>query len=210
MMNWLLIVLAVVLLLCLFLGWKEGLWGSAVTFVTLLLFLFMMNMVLPTVIPNLDIKDEILLQSELNEEKDLDFIIEKLPAVIKDKTLQGYPTYKDVMQADEQLAYMISGKLMSFGVIIAMIITLLFALFVLRPIGALHDMLLKFPIVGKFDRMIGVVVGAMNAVIIMYMIFIGIAMYSGTEIGTMLYNMVYESELLTSLHENNLLIKLFY
>ena len=209
-MNWLMIIFAAVVLVCVVLGWKEGLWGSAVTFVTLLLFLLMMNIVLPTMIGNMNITDEVILESSLNEKKDLDYIIDLLPGQIKDKVLQGYPSYNDVMEADAELAYMISGKLMSFGVIIAMIITLLFALFVLRPIGALHDMLLKFPIVGKFDRMIGVVVGATNAVIIMHMIFIGIAMYSGTEIGAMLYNMVYQSELLTSLHENNLLIKLFY
>ena len=189
-MNLLLIIFVAILLVCMFLGWKEGLWGAGVTFVILLLFLFMMNMVLPSVIGNMDIKDESLLASDLNEEKDLDFLIGMLPKQIKEKILQGYPSYKDVMQADEELAYMISGKLKSFGLIIAMIITLLFALFIIRPISSLHDKLLKIPMIGKFDKMIGMGVGVLNAIVIVHMIFIGIAIYSSTEIGHMLYEMM--------------------
>ena len=209
-MNYLIIIFGIILLVCLFFGWKEGLWGSGVTFVILMFFLFMMNMVLPTMIGNMDIKDDFLLQSDLNEEKDLDFLIGMLPTPIQEKVLHGYSSYKEVMQSDEELAYMISGKLMSFGVIIAMIITLLFALFILRPIAALHDKILKIPLIGKLDKMIGMVVGAVNAGIIIHMIFIGIAIYSSTEIGMKLYDIVYQSELLTSLYENNLLIKLFF
>ena len=169
-MNWLLIVFALIVLLCLFFGWKEGLWGSGVTFVTLLLFLFMMNIVLPSVIGDLNIKDETLLESSLSKEKDLNYLIGLLPEQIEEKILQGYPSYNDVMQADEELAYMISGKLASFGVIIAMIVALLFALLVLKPIGALHDKLLKIPIIGKFDRVLGMMLGVVNAIVIIHMI----------------------------------------
>ena len=209
-MNWMLVGCAVILLLGLFFGAKEGIWDASVTLVTLLLFLFMMNLVLPPMIGDMDIKDEFLLESTLNEEKDVSYLISLLPDQVESKILHGYSSYNEVLAADQELASMIVGKLASFGVIIAMIIALLFALFVLRPIGAMYDFLSKFPILKRLDRVIGTVLGLINGMMIIYMIFIGVAMYASTEIGGIMRDLIYQSELLVSLYENNLIIKIFF
>ena len=115
-----------------------------------------------------------------------------------------------ILEVDQELASMIVGKLASFGVIIAMFIALLFALFVLRPIGAVYDFLSKFPILKKLDRVIGTVLGLVNGMMVIYMIFIGIAMYASTEIGGCMREMIFQSELLVSIYENNLIIEIFF
>ena len=96
-MNWLLIALIVILLLNMFFGIKNGFWNAAVTLVTLLLIMFAMNMALPSYIGSMNIKDEALLESSLNEEKDLNYLIGLLPDGLEMKLLQGYSSYDEMM-----------------------------------------------------------------------------------------------------------------
>ena len=209
-MNWLLMGFVLIVLINLFFGFKNGLWNATVTLVTLLLIMFMMNMIMPSIITNMNIKDESILESTLSEEKDLDYLIGFLPQQIQTKILQGYSSYDEVMENDEQLAYMISGKLASFGVIIAMFVGLIVGLFVLRPISAIHDYLLKIPFVKHFDKVLGMGVGFINAMIMIYMCCIGILIYSSTTAGACLYKMIYQSNILKLLYENNFLLKMFF
>ena len=209
-MNWLLIGLIVLLLVNVFFGFKNGLWNAVTTFVTLLLLLFMMNLVLPSFIGSMNIQDEMLLETTLNEEKDLNYLMGLLPDQIEGKLLCGYASYDEVMAADPELANMIAGKLASFGVIIAMLIALVFALFVLRPIGALHDKLIKIPVIKKLDKIIGMGIAFVDGMIMIYMVFIGIIIYSTTKYGVILHDMIYQSEILTMLYENNLILKILF
>ena len=208
-MIWIIIVFLIIILINIIFGFKNGVWGETVVFVVLLLFLFMMNIVLPTFMGDLDVNHELLLESTLNEEKDPGYIISLFPDGIEKKILCGYSSYDELRENDFELAINIVNTISSVGVILFALIALLFGLFVLRPIGALHDMLLKVPIVSKFDKFIGIIIGLINSVIIFHMAFIGVAMYSNTKFGSIIYDMIYQSDLLINLYENNMLIKIF-
>ena len=199
-MNYLLIGMIVLLVLNIFLGAKNGLWNATVTFITLLLFVFAMNFLLPTYIQE-DNAEESILESELNREKSMSDVIGILPDKVQEHLLQGYSSYDEMKSVDLELALRIEATLFSVGVIVVAIVALLFALFVLRPIGNMYDFVSKFPILKQFDRVIGMIIGAVNGIFMIYMILILIAAFSATKIGMPLYNMVQESEILMKMYQ---------
>lgn len=208
-MNYLLIGMIVLLVLNIFLGAKNGLWNATVTFITLLLFVFAMNFLLPTYIQE-DNAEESILESELNREKSMSDVIGILPDKVQEHLLQGYSSYDEMKSVDPELALRIEATLFSVGVIVLAIVALLFALFVLRPIGNMYDFVSKFPILKQFDRVIGMIIGAVNGIFMIYMILILIAAFSATKIGMPLYNMVQESEILMKMYQNNIVLKIFF
>lgn len=208
-MNYLLIGMIVLLVLNIFLGAKNGLWNATVTFITLLLFVFAMNFLLPTYIQE-DNAEESILESELNREKSMSDVIGILPDKVQEHLLQGYSSYDEMKSVDLELALRIEATLFSVGVIVVAIVALLFALFVLRPIGNMYDFVSKFPILKQFDRVIGMIIGAVNGIFMIYMILILIAAFSATKIGMPLYNMVQESEILMKMYQNNIVLKIFF
>lgn len=208
-MNYLLIGMIVLLVLNIFFGAKNGLWNATVTFITLLLFVFAMNFLLPTYIQE-DNAEESILESELNREKSMSDVIGILPDKVQEHLLQGYSSYDEMKSVDLELALRIEATLFSVGVIVVAIVALLFALFVLRPIGNMYDFVSKFPILKQFDRVIGMIIGAVNGIFMIYMILILIAAFSATKIGMPLYNMVQESEILMKMYQNNIVLKIFF
>ena len=209
-MNWLIIIFAAVLLINIFFGAKNGLWNAGVTFVTLMLILFLMSVAMPSFIGDLNSNDEMLLNSSLNDEKDFGYFLGLFPDKLEEKILQGYPSYEELKKSDFDLSVRMELIFLSFGVISMALIALLFGLFVLRPLSACHDKLMNISVMKKLDKVIGVLFGIVNGVIIVNMLLVVIMLYSSTEFGLKLYEMIFQSDILMYLYKNNLLFKIVF
>ena len=88
--------------------------------------------------------------------------------------------------------------------VIAFLVTLAVVhLIVLLLLKAL-DMIAHFPILNTFNRLGGLIIGGIEGILAIWLIFLIISMLSGTRIGITLLGMINESPLLKPLYNNNL------
>lgn len=66
----------------------------------------------------------------------------------------------------------------------------------------------KIPILSGVNRFLGLFAGIINGLLIVWVAFYFIALCSSSELGTALVSYIYESEFLTALYENNLVLTL--
>lgn len=64
----------------------------------------------------------------------------------------------------------------------------------------------KLPIIGSFDKILGIIIGAMKGLLYCWIVLTIITVLALTGTNTSYIELVYESELLTWLYENNLLL----
>lgn len=73
-------------------------------------------------------------------------------------------------------------------------------------ISKMLDIVSKIPILNGTNRFLGLFAGAVNGVVVIWILFYLIALCSSSDIGTALISYIYESKFLTVLYENNLIL----
>lgn len=106
-----------------------------------------------------------------------------------------------------------NGYLISFFAniilnILAFIVTLLVVQLVLRTGIAALDLFSRLPLLNLLNHLGGLAVGALQGLFAVWMIFLVLSLFSATETGMMLMNMVDESALLQPMYESNLFLKI--
>lgn len=80
-------------------------------------------------------------------------------------------------------------------------------LIALRVLCALLDIISKLPIINQINKLSGLFVGALQGVIIVWLLFVLLTAFSGNEIGKKAFVMINESEFLSFIYNNNLILK---
>lgn len=91
--------------------------------------------------------------------------------------------------------------------IVAFLVTFVFALLIVRALAEAINILGDFPVIGVFDHIGGVIIGICVAVLVVWLGFLVLTLMYSTEIGQMCFRMIEESDALTYLYENNILLK---
>ena len=92
--------------------------------------------------------------------------------------------------------------------ILAFVVTLLVVQLVLWTGITALDLFSRLPVLNFINHVGGLAVGALQGLFVVWMIFLIISLFSATELGMMLMNMVNESVLLQPMYESNMFLKI--
>jgi hypothetical protein len=88
--------------------------------------------------------------------------------------------------------------------IVVFIVTKIILTIIEKILGFIH----KLPLIGDADALLGVIAGAIKALVITWVVMAVVALLSTTEYGGIIVAMIYESIPLAWLYENNLILNL--
>lgn len=90
---------------------------------------------------------------------------------------------------------------------LSFIITYIIVIIVLRALCVVLDIISKLPILHQINKLSGLVVGVLQGVILVWLLFVLLTAITGTEIGQQAFAMINESPALSYIYNNNLLLK---
>ena len=235
-MNWLLLVAVAIIGIFAFIGWKVGFIKSIFSLISTIAVIIITILVSPIVTNMLKSNEKISegIQAKLEQVIDLSGIAEtlseeeendplafieslELPASIKD-------TIKDSLantmkEKKEVAADFVGDKLDSLEQYICELFTDIilnalgfFITFILAAVGMavlcfVLDLLSKLPVLHQINTLAGGAIGALEGLVILWIVFIVITMLGSTEFGQDCLTMIGESKILSFLYDSNVLSK---
>lgn len=92
--------------------------------------------------------------------------------------------------------------------IVAFIVTLVVVQLIIWTIMTALNIFSRLPIIHLINQLGGLIVGMLQGLFAVWMLFLVIAIFSGTEIGMMLMNMIVQSPILKPVYESNMFLKI--
>lgn len=235
-MNWLLIFALAIIGIFAFIGWRVGFVKSVFSLVSTIAVIIITILVSPIVTNMLKSNEKIsgAIESKLEqvidlsgmaenlsseEEKDPLAFIEglQLPASIKETIKESLT--ETMEEKKEAAADFVGDKLNSLekyicGLLTNIILNALgfFVTFILAAVGIavlcfVLDLLSKLPVLHQINTIAGVAAGALEGLVILWIIFIVITMLGSTGFGQNCLTMINESKILNFLYDSNILSK---
>ena len=236
-MNWLLILALAIIGIGAFLGWRAGFVKTVFSLVSTIAVIIITILVSPVVTNLLKSSDMISggIEKKLEEIIDLSGIADSLSSqeendptafidvlelpdsikqTIKDSLLETMEEKK------EDAADFVGDKLDSLEVYICEMLTNIilnavgfFVTFLLAAAGLailcfVLDLLSKLPVLHQINTMAGVAMGALEGLVVLWIVFIVITMLGSTSFGQDCMAMISESEILCFLYDSNVLSKI--
>jgi len=236
-MNWLLLLALGIIGVFAFIGWRVGFVKSVFSLVSTIAVIIITILVSPMVTNMLKSNEAISdgIQSKLEEVIDLSGVAESLspeeesnpmafvdglnlPDSIKD-------TVKDsladtIAEKEDEAAAFVGDKLNTLEAYICERLTDIvlnalgfFATFIIAAAGLailcfVLDLLSKLPVLHQINTLAGVVMGALEGLVILWIVFIVITMLGSTAFGQNCMTMISESKILSFLYDSNILSKI--
>ncbi len=207
--TWIAVLL--ILFASMFVGKREGFWKTVLSLILILLFLFVMGIVTPKAIDfflNTDIISEGLVSKE--GYVDAEAILDRLPEELQDKILGDNETFDEMMVNDIRQALNSMGIIFLCALLLSLIVIILIAKFILKPIDVSYNLISKLPLLGKVDKYLGMLLGIPRAVIIIWVLMAGISMIELSLEGSYLIGWIYNSKILKWLYENNYILNYIF
>lgn len=236
-MNWLLLLALAIIGVCAFAGWRVGFVKSVFSLLSTITVVILTILLSPIVTNLLKSNDTIsgTIQSKLEnvidlsgvaenlsseEEKDPTAFIDglELPESIK-KTIKN--SLADTMEEKkEDAADFVGDKLNALEVYICELLTNIilnalgfFITFLLAAVGIavlcfVLDIISKLPVLHQINTVAGVALGALEGLVLLWIVFIVITMLGSTGFGQACMAMISESKILSFLYDSNLLSKI--
>ena len=236
-MNWLLILALAIIGLCAFAGWRAGFVKSVFSLISTVAVIIITILVSPIVTNMLKSSEMIAgtIQSKLEavvdlsgiannlsaeEEKDPAAFIDglELPDSIKETIKNSLA--ETMEEKKEEAADFVGDKLNSLEVYICerltdiilnalgFFITFIVAAAGLAVLCFVLDLLSKLPVLHQINTLFGVAMGALEGLVILWIVFIVITMLGSTAFGQTCLNMIWESKILSFLYDSNILSKI--
>lgn len=161
-------------------------------------------------------QDQALFQAQVSQQlQQLDRIgqtelIEGLPfpALLRDLMLdynndEGYRNL-DVSTFEDYIVNFIATAILN---VISFIVATILVQIVLRIVLAALDILSHIPLIGGLNHLLGLIMGLVQALFLIWIFFLVLSMAAGTEVGMQLMSMVQESAMLSYLYNSNLFLQ---
>lgn len=161
-------------------------------------------------------QDELLFQEQVSQQlQQLDRIgqtelIEGLPfpSLLRDLMLdynndEGYRNL-NVSTFEDYIVHFIATAILN---VISFIAAIFLVNVVLRIVLAALDILSHIPLIGGLNHLLGLIIGLVQALFLIWIIFLALSMASATEAGMQLMSMVQESAMLSYLYNSNLFLQ---
>lgn len=236
-MNWLLILALAIIGIGAFLGWRAGFVKTVFSLVSTIAVIIITILVSPIVTNMLKDSDTIYggIEKKLEEIIDLSGIAENLsPEEENDPAafIDGLElpdsikeTIKDSLmetmeEKKEEAANFVGDKLDSLEIYICELLTNIilnavgfFVTFLLAAAGLamlcfVLDLLSKLPVLHQINTLAGIAMGALEGLVILWIVFVVITMLGSTDFGQSCMAMISESKILSFLYDSNVLSKI--
>jgi uncharacterized membrane protein required for colicin V production len=222
-MNILTIIILAVLILSVIGGYKKGFLKTAFSLVAWIVVLILCNFVTPIVTDMLVEKTEIEVVVQKTVDTKIDQVINEtitetiegtdlaeleaaLPAELKDALLGENGSLQEVLAngVDLDTAGLVNGIVGILGFVITVIVLRLAMLVVELALNLVG----KLPLIGPMDKILGLACGAGKGIILCCVILAVVSVLALTGTNTELATYISQSELLTWLQDNNVLLNL--
>jgi uncharacterized membrane protein required for colicin V production len=222
-MNILTIIILAVLVLSVIGGYKKGFLKTAFSLVAWIVVLILCNFVTPIVTDMLVEKTEIEVVVQKTVDTKIDEVINEtinetiegtdlaeleaaLPAELKDALLGENGSLQEVVTngVDLDTAGLVNGIVGILGFVITVIVLRLAMLVVELALNLVG----KLPLIGPMDKILGLACGAGKGIILCWVILAVVSVLALTGTNTELATYISQSELLTWLQDNNVLLNL--
>lgn len=236
-MNWLLLVALAIIGVCAFAGWRAGFVKAVFSLVSTIAVIIITILVSPIVTNMLKSSESIsgTIQSKMEEVIDLSGIAENLSAEEEnDPTafidgLQIPDSIKDTMkdslaetmeEKEKEAAEFVGNQLDALEKYICELLTSIilnalgfFITFLVAAVGIavlcfVLDLLSKLPVLHQINTLAGVAMGALEGLVILWIVFVIITMLGSTGFGQSCMAMISESKILSFLYDSNVLSKI--
>ena len=218
-MNILTIIISAVLVLSVFSGYKKGFLKTAFSLVSWIVVLVLCNFATPIVtdmlIENTDI--EVVVQTTVDtkinevinetlETSDLAELEAALPAELKTALLGENGSLQEVVANGTALdtTALVNGIVGKLGFVITVIILRL----AMVVVEVVLNIVAKLPLIGPMDKLLGLACGAGKGIILCWVILAIVSVLALTGVNTEFATYISQSELLTWLQDNNVLLNL--
>lgn len=225
-MNWFTIAILAMLILFAVIGYKRGLIKKAVSLLSLIITLILVSFLTPYISQFIQektpiytsIKEQCLegMQEPLStmesstKSAQVEFINRlALPDSIKNSMLENNNADAYASLAVGQFSDYIAGYLAKWIVnAISYVAAFILINIALRVAFMALDIVSKLPIINGINKLAGMVVGLVEGVLVMWVIFITLTIFINTPYGQSGFAMINESQILTFLYNNNYLLKI--
>lgn len=155
--------------------------------------------------------EQVLHLDELSDHKVQEAVsIESLPlpkvikeSLLKNNTKEGQAVL-GVSSFTDYLSHSVANMVINALSFVVVFITLLI---LLKVLCAVLDIISKLPVLKQINRLSGLVAGFVKGVLILWIASLILVLFSSSEIGKSCYKMINESEFLSYIYNNNLLVK---
>lgn len=225
-MNWLLILVIAFLAFCMVRGYKKGILRMIYSLVSWVVILIIVIWATPYVNDFLVEKTSIDTRIEERSKEQLSNMVKgvdgdpegennqetlaalglKLPEPLV-KAMFGEDDIADSVLEKTGLYDTISHQLSTWAMKgIAFLITLIVIILLFRLLLSLIKLIEDAPVIGTVNHLLGILLGAVKGLVILWVLFAIIAMNAASGTGLMLVSYIYESKFLTIIYENNLVL----
>lgn len=254
-MNYLAVIVSIIFIVCIFIGYKHGLFRSALKLVLLVLSLFLSYFLSPMLADviikytNVDeyfktkaysviekamrenveeyLKDEFGVASEDVTEEFTDEVTNevmkveptkvqqvniinemKVPEFIKTALMDNnHDDTRKTMGVDSFYEYI--ATYISYMIVnaIAFVLASAFLLIIFAIISIISAVAVRIPIIGGINRLGGMLFGFFEALFIVWICFVLVAIIPDTQIGNWFFSQIDDSQMLTIIHEKNIFMK---
>ena len=215
-MNWLLVVVGAIILFCAIRGWNRGLLRILYSLISVVLLIGLVSYATPYV--SNYIKDNTGIYRVL-EQRCTQAIRDNGKAKLSDNVDDGstvagvslpeqvtsYITDSGNNLLDQAGVYEILGKKMADWILagISYFVTLLIAGIIVSMIGRSLRIINRIPVIKGINRTLGIFAGAFQGLILVWLLFMLLSLFAGTEEGKMIIEQIDQSSILRYLYYNN-------
>lgn len=218
-MNILTIIILAVFALCVFSGFKKGFLKTAFSLVSWIIVLVLCNFATPIVtdllVQNTDIevvvyetvhKNVMDFATQMAEDNGVSDLEAALPAEIKDLLLGEHESFSELVldAANLDLSPVVNGIIGILGFVVTVIVLRIAMVVVEFVLGVVA----KLPLIGPMDKLLGIACGGAKGLIWCWVILAVVSVLAFTGVNTELAGYIAQSELLTWLQNNNVLLNL--
>lgn len=211
-MNWLLIIVLAIIVINALIGRKVGLIKIVFSLFSFLIALLLTTMISPTV-NNMLIKNESLYQNTSQKVEDILFSEEKeseddiealpLPKVIKETLQENKEKHETNIKS--YVTSHVTGIVINA---LAFVLTFVLIFIGLWVLSMALNIISKLPLLKQINKIAGFLVGGLQGLIIVWLLFIVLTIMGGSELGIKAFEQINNNAILTYIYDNNIFLNI--
>lgn len=214
-MNWLLIIVLGIIILNALIGRKVGFIKIVFSIFSFIIALILTVWISPTV--NGMLKNNETFYEKTSQKVEDMLFKEQVETGEGDDIIEGLPLPKSIKESLKENKEKQEANIKSYivshvsGIVInalAFVLTFIAVFVGLWVISIALNIISKLPILNQINKMAGFLVGGLQGVIIVWILFIVITVFSGSELGRTAFQQIESSEILSFIYDKNFLLNI--
>lgn len=214
-MNWLLIIVLGIIILNALIGRKVGFIKIVFSIFSFIIALILTVWISPTV--NGMLKNNETFYEKTSQKVEDMLFKEQVETGEGDDIIEGLPLPKSIKESLQENKEKQEANIKSYivshvsGIVInalAFVLTFIAVFVGLWVISIALNIISKLPILNQINKMAGFLVGGLQGVIIVWILFIVITVFSGSELGRTTFQQIESSEILSFIYDKNFLLNI--